>query len=103
MVEAKFSIGQLVTHSIYGYRGVIIDADPEFTLSDSWYDKMATTKPSKNQPWYHILVNNSSIQTYVSESSLEMDLSEQEIQHPMVDLVYCGKSHGRYKHAENLK
>ena len=78
MVEAKFSIGQLVTHSIYGYRGVIIDADPEFTLSDSWYDKMATTKPSKNQPWYHILVNNSSIQTYVSESSLEIDLSEQE-------------------------
>ncbi|ASG65905.1 DNA-binding protein [Idiomarina sp. X4] len=102
MVEAKFSIGQLVTHSIYGYRGVIIDADPEFTLSDSWYEKMATTKPSKQQPWYHILVNNSSIQTYVSESSLDVDLSEQEIQHPMIDLVFCGKSHGQYKLAENL-
>jgi len=102
MVEAKFSIGQLITHSLYGYRGVIIDADPCFTLSDSWYNKMATSKPAKDQPWYHILVNNSSIQTYVSESSLEADFSEQAIQLPMVDLLFSGKSASQYKLSENL-
>lgn len=102
MVSAKFSIGQLVTHALYGYRGVIIDADPEFSLSDDWYDRMATTRPCKQQPWYHVLVNNSSIQTYVCESSLEPDFTEQAIQHPMVDMVFCGRSAGSYVLADKI-
>ncbi|MGM0481443.1 MAG: heat shock protein HspQ [Pseudomonadota bacterium] len=95
-VTAKFAIGQLVTHALYGYRGVIIDADPAFNLSDDWYQRMATTRPAKNQPWYHVLVNNSSIQTYVCEASLDPDFSEQEIQHPMVNLLFKSKDHGHY-------
>ncbi|WP_290569598.1 heat shock protein HspQ [Idiomarina sp.] len=102
MVRAKFAIGQLITHSLYGYRGVIIDADPEFSLSNDWYERMATTRPSKQQPWYHVLVNNSSIQTYVCESSLEPDFTEQAIQHPMVDMVFSGRSHGHYVLADKI-
>lgn len=70
MIEAKFAIGHLVTHALYGYTGIIIDADPEFSLSEEWYQKMAQTQPSKQQPWYHILVHNSDIRTYVPEHSL---------------------------------
>ncbi|MGM0525544.1 MAG: heat shock protein HspQ [Pseudomonadota bacterium] len=102
MVTAKFAIGQLITHSLYGYRGVIIDADPTFSLSDEWYQRMATSQPSKQQPWYHVLVNNSSIQTYVSESNLDPDFTEQAIQHPMVDLVFCGRSQGQYLLADKI-
>lgn len=83
MVRAKFSIGQVVTHTLYGYRGVIIDADPEFSLSPEWYERMAQSRPSKEQPWYHILVNNSDIQTYVAEHCL---IAEQQVEvvNPMV-------------------
>ncbi|WP_241970501.1 MULTISPECIES: heat shock protein HspQ [Idiomarina] len=102
MVSAKFAIGQLITHSLYGYRGVIIDADPVFSLSDEWYQRMATTRPSKQQPWYHVLVNNSSIQTYVSESNLDPDFTEAPIQHPMVDLVFCDRTRGHYVLADKI-
>lgn len=102
MVHAKFGIGQLITHSLYGYRGVIIDADPAFSLSDEWYERMAKTRPTKQQPWYHVLVNNSSIQTYVCESSLEPDFTEEAIQHPMVDMVFCGRSQGHYVLADKI-
>lgn len=102
MVTAKFAIGQLVTHSLYGYRGVIIDADPEFSLSDNWYDRMATTRPAKLQPWYHVLVNNSSIQTYVAEHNLMPDVSDSRIQHPLVDNFFHGFKRGAYVLLETL-
>lgn len=102
MISAKFAIGQLITHSLYGYRGVIIDADPAFNLSEEWYQRMATSRPSKHQPWYHVLVNNSSIQTYVCEANLEPDFNEDAIKHPMVDLVFCGRTQGQYVLADKI-
>lgn len=97
MVTAKFAIGQLVTHSLYGYRGVIIDADPEFCLSDDWYDRMAKSRPAKHQPWYHVLVNNSSIQTYVAEYNLMPDMSDAKIQHPLVNTFFHSFQQGSYR------
>lgn len=97
MVTAKFAIGQLITHSLYGYRGVIIDADPEFCLSDDWYERMAKSRPPKHQPWYHVLVNNSSIQTYVSEYNLKADVSTHAIKHPLVDTFFQRFQQGQYQ------
>lgn len=96
MVTAKFAIGQLITHSLYGYRGVIIDADPDFSLSDDWYERMAKSRPAKQQPWYHVLVNNSSIQTYVAEYNLMPDVSDARIQHPLVDTFFQTFQQGSY-------
>ena len=28
--QAKFSVGQVIHHTKFGYRGVIVDVDPEF-------------------------------------------------------------------------
>lgn len=88
MVRAKFSIGQVVSHLIYGYQGMIIDADPSFSLSDDWYQRMADTKPEKNQPWYHILVHNSDIQTYVPEHSLMSTVEQPEILNPKIKSLF---------------
>ena len=41
----NFSIGQLVQHKLFNYRGVIIDVDPTFQGSDSWYQEMAKIIP----------------------------------------------------------
>ncbi|CUS49085.1 MAG: heat shock protein HspQ [Idiomarinaceae bacterium HL-53] len=102
MVRAKFSIGQVVTHSLYGYRGVIIDADPQFSLSSDWYERMAQSRPDKEQPWYHILVNNSNIQTYVAEKSLNADYRDVAIQHPKIESHFRSLDNGSYERQEAL-
>ncbi|MEZ5361118.1 MAG: heat shock protein HspQ [Bryobacterales bacterium] len=35
-VDAAFSIGQLIEHRLFGYRGVIYDVDPVFLGDDDW-------------------------------------------------------------------
>ena len=37
LVEAKFSIGEIVKHRFLAFRGAIIDIDPEFNNSEEWY------------------------------------------------------------------
>ena len=35
-----FTIGELVKHRYYPFRGVIFDVDPEFMNSEEWYDSI---------------------------------------------------------------
>ena len=36
----KFTIGEVVKHRFYPFRGVIFDVDPEFMNSEEWYDSI---------------------------------------------------------------
>ncbi|MCS5609579.1 MAG: heat shock protein HspQ, partial [Candidatus Poribacteria bacterium] len=49
--ETLFSIGQLIHHKRFDYRGVIVDVDPDFQGTEEWYSQMATSKPPKGKPW----------------------------------------------------
>ena len=69
--HAKFFLGQIIHHKHFNYRGVIVSADPDFQNSEAWYEKMAISKPPKDQPWYHILVHDAFHTTYVAEKNLE--------------------------------
>lgn len=80
----KFSIGQIIHHLRFDYRGVIIDVDANFQGSEDWYREMAKSKPPRNKPWYHVLVDKSNTITYVAEQNLEEEPSPQPIQHPLV-------------------
>lgn len=88
MQTAKFSVGELIHHKLFGYRGVIIDVDPEFQGTDEWYEQVARSQPPKNQPWYHVLVHNATHNTYVAERNLETDTSIEPINHPYVDVIF---------------
>ena len=48
--NAKFSLGQIVYHSKFKYRGVIVDADPNFQGTDEWYESVAKSKLIKTNP-----------------------------------------------------
>jgi len=80
--EAKFSMGQLVQHTMFGYRGVIFELDPYFMLSDQWYLQVALSRPPKNEPWYSVLVDNALHTTYVAQRNLMASNDLTEIQHP---------------------
>ena len=83
--EAQFGVGICVSHKRFGYRGVVVDVDPEFEGTDEWYDKTAKSRPPKDRPWYHVLVHDSDHMTYVAERNLVLDDTDEPIRHPMLD------------------
>jgi len=99
---AKYSIGDLVHHKLFDYQGVIVDIDPHFQLTDEWYETVARSRPPKNEPWYHVLVHESTNSTYVAEQNLEPDPSGKKIIHPMIETFFTGLRNGRYINAEKV-
>ena len=96
VTRAKFSIGDLIHHKLFDYRGVIVDIDATFQLSDEWYEIVARSRPSKILPWYHVLVHDAVSATYVAEQNLEPDYSGEKVNHPMADQVFSTFQNGHY-------
>lgn len=96
MLKAKFGIGEPVRHKLFGYRGVVYDADPDFRGSEEWYEQMARSRPPKDRPWYHVLVHDASHTTYVAERNLDADDSGDPIRHPLLDQLFEGRDDNRY-------
>ena len=94
--RALFSPGQIVRHKRFGYRGVVVDVDATFQLSDEWYEEVARSRPPKDQPWYHVLVHDADHLTYVAERHLEEDPACEPIRHPMLGEFFTGFHDGRY-------
>src|SRR4051794_29896387 len=87
MKSAKFAIGQVVRHRIFPFRGVVFDVDPEFNNTEEWYQATpAEVRPRKDQPFYHLLAENSDSQyiAYVSEQNLLDDSDGEPPQHPQL-------------------
>ncbi len=94
---AKFSVGQLIKHRLFHYRGVIFDVDPDFQGTEEWYEQMALSRPPKDQPWYRILVHNAIHETYVAERNLLADDSGEAISHPLLDSYFSALEDGIYR------
>ena len=100
VIHAKFSIGQLVRHRIYAFRGVIFDVDPQFNNSEEWWQSIPEhVRPRKDQPFYHLLAENdeSSYVAYVSEQNLLLDDSGQPVSHPQAALIFESFDGHEYK------
>ena len=94
--RALFSPGQLIHHRRFDYRGVVVDVDATFQLSDEWYDEVARSRPPRDQPWYHVLVHDGDQMTYVAQRHLEADSCLEPIRNPLLDQFFSGFSDGRY-------
>jgi len=93
---ARFSVGELIHHRLFDYRGVIYDVDPQFMLSEEWYAQVALSRPAKDQPWYRVLVHDGQQETYVAEQNLEADASGRPIEHPLTGRFFGSFDAGRY-------
>lgn len=96
MTNPLFNIGQCIHHKKFDYRGVIVDVDGEFAGTEEWYEKIATSKPPKSKPWYHVLVDGGSQVTYVAERHLEADTSGHKISHPGIEQFFDAFENGCY-------
>ncbi len=101
--HAKFSVGQVVHHKKFDYRGVVVDVDPVFEGTEEWYEQVARSRPPKDRPWYHVLVHESAHATYVAERHLEPDESGAPIEHPQLGQFFQALKNGAYvpHHAAN--
>ena len=95
--HARFAVGQVVHHLKFDYRGVIIDVDADFQGSDDWYERVAQSRPPRDQPWYHVLVENAEHMTYVAERHLEKDPSGEPINHPAIVDMFDDFKNGVYQ------
>ena len=96
MPSALFSVGGVVQHKLFDYRGVIVDVDTHFRGTEAWYEAVARSRPPKLSPWYHVLPDGAQHQTYVAQRNLEPDHSGLPIQHPLVERYFTDFSDGRY-------
>ncbi len=98
--SAKFAIGQVVRHRIYPFRGVIFDVDPEFANTEEWWQSIPEdVRPSRDQPFYHLLAENEESQyiAYVSEQNLTPDTSGEPVKHPRVAEFFTIGEDGAYR------
>jgi len=96
MSNAKFSIGEIVHHKRFNYRGVIFNVDDSMQLSDEWYEQVAKSRPPKDKPWYHVMVDNQLHTTYVAEQNLESENNHSPITHPFIDEYFAELKDGHY-------
>ena len=97
--NAKFSIGEVVKHRHFDFRGVIYDVDFEFNNSEEWYQSIPKdVRPRKDQPFYHLLAESNDVtyEAYVSEQNLLPDSESGPIHHPDIDNLFSDVSNSRY-------
>ena len=97
---AKFHIGQIVRHRKFPFRGVIFDVDPVFANTEDWWEAIpADTRPSKDQPFYHLLAENAETEyvAYVSEQNLLPDESGAPLRHPQLREMFERQTDGAYR------
>ena len=100
VAHARFSIGDVVRHRMFDFRGVIFDIDPVFANSEEWYQSIPEDiRPAKDQPFYHLLAENSesSYIAYVSQQNLLPDTLGEPVDHPAIEGMFEGFSGGRYR------
>ncbi|MGB5702403.1 MAG: heat shock protein HspQ [Polyangiales bacterium] len=95
-VRPKFALGQLVQHRLFDYRGVVVDIDATFSLSEAWYEQVAKSRPPKDAPWYRVLVGGAAHETYVAERNLEADSLGSPIEHPRLGDFFDSFEDGHY-------
>lgn len=99
MRQAKFTIGDVVRHRLFPFRGVIFDVDPEFANTEEWWLSIPEEiRPDKDQPFYHLLAENEQnfYEAYVSEQNLLPDAHNGAVSHPDTGKIFDGFNGERY-------
>lgn len=97
--RAKYNLGEVVRHRKHPFRGVVFDVDAIFSNTDDWYDALPEdNRPSKDQPFYHLLAENeqSYYVAYVSEQNLVADSAGGPVDHPDLPDLFGDFEDGRY-------
>ena len=97
---AKFSIGDVVRHRFFPFRGLIFDIDPVYANTEEWWLAIPEEiRPHKDQPYYHLFAENAETVyvAYVSEQNLLPDDSGEPLRHPEIGESFVRGKDGLYR------
>lgn len=98
--QAKFTVGDVVRHRFFPFRGLIFDIDPVFANTEEWWLAIPEDiRPRKDQPFYHIYAENAETVyvAYVSEQNLLPDDSGEPLRHPDIPDQFVRAADGSYR------
>lgn len=73
----------------------MVDRNESCQADDKWYSKNQT-QPDRDQPWYHVLVDGTNINTYAASENLIADSSMLPIGHPLLPHFFSEFKDGIY-------
>jgi heat shock protein HspQ len=88
VIAAKFDIGQQVRHKTFGYLGVVVDVDPEYSLSQPQAESLEMEDSLRQAPWYTVVTEDNrgdAVQAYVAEIQLDKELFSVHPENPVLD------------------
>nr|WP_318382115.1 heat shock protein HspQ [uncultured Enterobacter sp.] len=88
MIASKFGIGQQVRHSLFGYLGVVVDIDAEYSLDEPSADEIAVNDDLRAAPWYHVVMEDDDglpMHTYLAEAQLSHEIVDEHPEQPSLD------------------
>lgn len=94
----QFSLGVVIKHRRYNYRGVIFGYDPRCLAPEEWIQMMHVDQlpRGRNQPFYHVLVDErdrpGGQTTYVAQENIAPARTAAHVQHPLVAHFFSGFS-----------
>ena len=97
---AKYSIGQVIRHRVYEFRGVVFDVDPQFAEGKGTSESiLVELRSRRDQPFYYLFAENDQNPyiAYVSEQNLMPDPSDEPIRHPQLDDLFERDDNGCYR------
>lgn len=97
MTAANFYPGQIIQHKLFHYRGVIYDVDANYCGTEEWYEEVAQSRPPRDEPWYHVLVDGEQSTTYVAQQNLAPGGQQEPIVHPLVPKFFSSFQNGCYR------
>jgi heat shock protein HspQ len=103
--QAKFTIGQVVKHRLFPFRGLIFDIDPVFANTEEWWLSIPEeVRPKKDQPFYHLYAENDETEyvAYVSEQNLLPDDSGVPLRHPSISDHFMRDANGAYRRKTHM-
>ena len=104
-IRTRFTIGDVVRHKAFDFRGVIFDIDPVFANSEEWYQSIPEEiRPDREQPYYHLLAESedNDYVAYVSQQNLIGDSLAGPVSHPEVHRYFERFENGRYRMRQSL-
>lgn len=90
MITSKFGIGQCVQHKLLGFFGVVVDVDPEYSLSKLDINGIADYEKLRTAPWYHVIMEDDkgqTLHTYLSEAHLSWVMPSEPLEHSPLDAL----------------
>ena len=100
---ASFGIGQVIHHREFNYRGVIFDVDAAFQGTEEWFQKnIGKGNSIKEEPWYHVLIDQDGRVAYVAERHLVADDPTEPVEHPLLENFFTGFNGDHYQARQTL-